>query len=73
MALSLLGTKMIALDSDILKCNAYVEAQIIALDAQGETRHELLVNVFVRYEMVAQDDNSPLGLSIARKMLMMQE
>jgi hypothetical protein len=54
MALSLLDTKMIALDSDVLEFNACVQAQVIALDAQGETRHDLLINVFVAYEM-AQD------------------
>jgi hypothetical protein len=53
-ALSSLDTKMVALDSDISKFNAYVKTQVIALEARGETTTDLLVNVFKGYE-VAQD------------------
>ena len=55
-ALSSLDTKMVALDSDISKFNAYVKTQVIALEARGETTTDLLVNVFKGYE-VAQDAN----------------
>jgi hypothetical protein len=53
-ALSSLDTKMMALDSDISKFNAYVKTQVIALEARGETTTDLLVNVFKGYES-AQD------------------
>ena len=53
-ALSSLDNKMMALDSDILKFNAYVKTQVIALEARGETTTDLLVNVFKGYES-AQD------------------
>jgi hypothetical protein len=53
-ALSSLDTKMMALDSDISKFNAYVKTQVIALEARGETTTDLLVNVFKGYE-TAQD------------------
>jgi hypothetical protein len=49
-ALSSMDTKMMALDSDISKFNAYVKTQVIALEARGETTTELLVNVFNKYE-----------------------
>jgi hypothetical protein len=49
-ALSSLDTKMMALDSDISKFNAYVKTQVIALEARGETTTDLLVNVFKGYE-----------------------
>jgi hypothetical protein len=39
-ALSSLDTKMMALDSDISKFNAYVKTQVIALEARGETTTE---------------------------------
>jgi hypothetical protein len=48
--LSSLDTKMMALDSDISKFNAYVKTQVIALEARGETTSDLLVNVFKGYE-----------------------
>ena len=53
-SLSSLDSKMMALDSDISKFNAYVKTQVIALEARGETTSDLLVNVFKGYE-VAQD------------------
>jgi hypothetical protein len=52
--LSSLDIKMMALDSDISKFNAYVKTQVIALEARGETTSDLLVNVFKGYE-TAQD------------------
>ena len=63
-ALSSLDTKMMALDSDISKFNAYVKTQVIALEARGETTTDLLVNVFKGYE-TAQD--SEFALFIKRK------
>ena len=63
-ALSSLDTKMMALDSDISKFNAYVKTQVIALEARGETTSDLLVNVFKGYE-TAQD--SEFALFIKRK------
>jgi hypothetical protein len=53
-ALSSLDNKMMTLDSDISKFNAYVKTQVIALEARGETTTDLLVNVFKGYES-AQD------------------
>jgi hypothetical protein len=58
-ALSSLETKMMALDSNISKFNAYVETQVIALEARGETTTDLLVNVFKGYE-TAQDSEFAL-------------
>jgi hypothetical protein len=63
-ALSSLDTKMMALDSDISKFNAYVKTQVIALEARGETTTDLLVNVSKGYE-TAQD--SEFALFIKRK------
>jgi hypothetical protein len=63
-ALSSLDTKIMALDSDISKFNAYVKTQVIALEARGETTTDLLVNVFKGYE-TAQD--SEFALFIKRK------
>jgi hypothetical protein len=63
-ALSSLDTKMMALDSDISKCNAYVKTQVIALEARGETTTDLLVNAFKGYE-TTQD--SEFALFIKRK------
>jgi hypothetical protein len=63
-AMSSLDTKMMALDSDISKFNAYVKTQVIALEARGETTTDLLVNVFKGYE-TAQD--SEFALFIKRK------
>jgi hypothetical protein len=54
MALSSLDSKMMALNSDISKFNAYVKTQVIALEDRGETTTDLLVNVFKGYGM-AQD------------------
>jgi hypothetical protein len=58
-ALSSLDTKMMALDSDISKFNAYVKTQVIALEARGETTSDLLVNVFKGYG-TAQDSEFAL-------------
>jgi hypothetical protein len=63
-SLSSLDTKMMALDSDISKFNAYVKTQVIALEARGETTTDLLVNVFKGYE-TGQD--SEFALFIKRK------
>jgi hypothetical protein len=61
--LSSLDTKMMALDSDISKFNAYVKTQVIALEARGETTTDLLVNVF-KYETA---QGSEFALFIKRK------
>jgi hypothetical protein len=53
-ALSSLDNKMMALNSDISKFNAYVKTQVIALEARGEATTDLLANVFKGYES-AQD------------------
>jgi hypothetical protein len=53
-ALSKLDTKMSPLDSNKTKFNVYIKAQVIALDARGETTDDPLVNVFKGYQM-AQD------------------
>jgi hypothetical protein len=63
-ALSSLDTRMMALDSDISKFNAYVKTKVIAREARGETNTDLLVNVFKGYE-TAQD--SEFALLIKRK------
>jgi hypothetical protein len=63
-ALSSLDTKMMALDSNISKFNAYVKTQVIALEARGETTTDLLLNIFKGYE-TAQD--SEYALFIQRK------
>jgi hypothetical protein len=63
-ALSSLDTRMMALESDISKFNAYVKTQVIALEARRETTTDLLVNVFKGYE-TAQD--SEFALFIKRK------
>jgi hypothetical protein len=63
-ALSSHDTKMMALDSDISKFNAYVKTQVIGLEARGETTTDLIVNVFKGYE-TAQD--SEFALFIKRK------
>jgi hypothetical protein len=62
--LSSLDTKMMALDSEISKFNAYVKTQVIALEARGETTSDLLVKDFKGYE-TAQD--SEFALFIKRK------
>jgi hypothetical protein len=64
-ALSSLDTKMMAFDSDISKSNAYVNTQVIALAARGETTTNLLANIFKGYE-TAQDSEFAL-LFITRK------
>jgi hypothetical protein len=63
-ALSSLDTKMMALDSNISKFNAYVKTQVIALEARGEITTDLLVNVFKGYETA---HGSEFALFIKRK------
>ncbi len=63
-ALSKLDDKMSAFDSNITKFNTYVKAQVISLEARGETTNDLLVNVFKGYSM-AQDED--FGNFIKRK------
>jgi hypothetical protein len=64
-ALSSLDTKMMALDSDISKFNAYVKTQEIALEARGETTTDLLVYVFKGYE-TAQDSKLALFIKLKK-------
>jgi len=50
-SLSSLDTKMVTLDSDISKFNAFVKTQLISLEARGESfiASELLMNIFKGY------------------------
>jgi hypothetical protein len=65
-SLSSLDTRMMTLDSDISKFNAFVKTQVISLQACGESviDSELLMNVFKGYES-AQD--ADFALYIKRK------
>ena len=63
-ALSSLDTKMMSLNSDISKFNAYVKTQVIALEARGETTTDLLVNVFKGYESA---EDAEFSLFVKRK------
>jgi len=55
-ALSKLDDKMSAFDSNITKFNTYVKAQVISLEARGESTNDLLVNVFKGYNMAQDED-----------------
>ena len=66
LSLSSLDAKMMALDSDISKFNAFVKTQLISLSARGEgfIGSDLLINVFKGY---ASAQDADFALFIKRK------
>ena len=49
-SLTKLDEKMIELDSDVVKFNIYVKAQVSTLAKRGQTTDDLLINLFKGYE-----------------------